>query len=187
MFAMNENNNMNSYWYALRATYGREEKAYNYIKSKGIKVFYPTINKVRIINGKPKKIEQSRMPNIFFAYAPENVIKSFVYDNVNLPYLRFYYRYSHFKNKEPMIVPDYQIESFRKICEIESNDIIITPDIIEKFKQGEMVRVIEGKFKGVIGVVSRYSGQQRVGIVIEGLLSAATAYIPTAFIEKLDI
>lgn len=177
---------MNSYWYALRATYGREEKAYNYITSKGIKAFYPTLTQVKIIDGKPKKIVQSRIPNIFFAYAPENVIKSFVYDNINLPYLRFYYRYSHFKNKEPLIVPDYQIESLRIICRTESDDIIISPDIIKKFQQGDIVRVVDGKFKGVIGVVSRYSGQQRVGIVIEGLLTVATAYIPTAFIEKCE-
>jgi hypothetical protein len=31
--------------------------------------------------------------------------------------------------------------------------------------------------------VARYQGQQRVGIVIDGLLTMATACIPNAFIE----
>ena len=36
---------------------------------------------------------------------------------------------------------------------------------------------------GVTGIVARYQGQQRVGIVIDGLLTMATACIPNAFIE----
>ena len=43
-----------------------------------------------------------------------------------------------------------------------------------------MVRIIDGKFKGVVGRVARYQGQQRVGIVIDGMLTVATAYVPTA-------
>lgn len=50
-------------------------------------------------------------------------------------------------------------------------------------QKGQVVRIIDGKFKGVVGRVARYQGQQRVGIVIDGLLTVATAYIPTAFLE----
>ena len=54
---------------------------------------------------------------------------------------------------------------------------------INKFKEGQRVQVVEGKFKGVEGVVTRFHGQQRVGIVIDGLLTAVTAYIPRAFLK----
>lgn len=37
------------HWYALRTTYGREKKAYDYMTSKGITAFYPTINSVKLI------------------------------------------------------------------------------------------------------------------------------------------
>ena len=90
-----------SHWYALRTTYGREKKAYDYIK---VKVELLSI--VRLVDGKRKTVEESRLPNIFFAYGTEEEIKSFVYDNVNLPYLRFYYRYFHISKKvekEPLI------------------------------------------------------------------------------------
>ena len=30
-------------WYALRTTYGREKKAYDYLVAKGVSAFYPTI------------------------------------------------------------------------------------------------------------------------------------------------
>lgn len=175
------------HWYALRVTYGREKKAYDYLVGKHVEAYYPTIKSVKEVDGKRKTVEESRLPNIFFARGTEEKIKSFVYDNVNLPYLRFYYRHIHKGArliKEPLIVPDCQIEGLKIICASEAEDVIIVPSEITKFKTGQSVRIIDGGFKGVIGKVTRYQGQQRVGVVIEGLLTVATAYIPTAFLVQ---
>lgn len=176
-----------SHWYALRTTYGREKKAYDYIISKGGTAFYPTLSIVRLVDGKRKTVEESRLPNIFFAYGTEEEIKSFVYDNVNLPYLRFYYRYFHISKKvekEPLIVSNNQIESLRIICKADADDIIVSIDEVQKFQKGQAVRILKGNTRGgVTGIVARYQGQQRVGIVIDGLLTMATACIPNAFIE----
>lgn len=155
-----------------------------YIISKGGTAFYPTLSTVKLVDGKRKTVEESRIPNLFFAYGTEEEIKSFVYDNVNLHYLRFYYRHFHIGNKiEPLIIPDNQIESLRIICKADADDIIVSTDEVQKFQKGQAVRIVEGKFKGVTGIVARYQGQQRVGIVIDGLLTMATAYIPNAFLE----
>ena len=102
------------HWYALRTTYGREKKAYDYMTAKGITAFYPTIDTVKLINGKRKVVTESRLPNIFFAHGTEEQLKLFVYDNINLPFLRFYYHHIHIGRrieKTPLIVPDYQMES----------------------------------------------------------------------------
>ena len=175
------------HWYALRTTYGREKKAYDYMTAKGITAFYPTTDTVKLIKGKRKVVTESRLPNIFFAYGTEEQLKSFVYDNVNLPFLRFYYRHVHVGRrieKIPMIVPDYQMDSLKIICAADADEIIISTDRIDKFQKGQVVRIIEGKFKGVTGTVARYQGQQRVGIVIDGLLTVATAYVPSVFLKK---
>lgn len=175
------------HWYALRCTYGREKAAYDYFVAKGIIAFYPTTNAVKIINGKRKVVAESRLPNIFFALGTEEQIKTFVYDNVNLPFLRFYYRHVHVGcriNKTPLIVPDYQMESLKIICAADADNTIVSLDEVPKFKKGQLVRVVDGAFKGVTGIVARYQGQQRVGIVIDGLLTVATAYIPSAFLSK---
>lgn len=177
-----------SRWYALRTTYGREKKAYDYLTAKGILAFYPTLTMMKLVDGKRKAVEESRIPNIFFAYGTEEEIRSFVYDNVNLPYLRFYYRHvgiGKASGKEPLTVPDDQMRSLRIICKAEAEDIVVSTDEVQKFKKGQLVRIIDGKFKGVMGIVARYHGQQRVGIVIDGLLTVATAYVPRAFLESL--
>ncbi len=176
------------HWYALRTTYGREKKAYDYMTAKGITAFYPTTNVVKLIKGKRKVVTESRLPNIFFAYGTEEQLKSFVYDNVNLPFLRFYYRYIHVGRKIekiPMVVPNYQMESLKIVCAAEVDDVIVSIREIPKFEKGQLVRITKGAFAGVIGTVARYKGQQRVAVIMNGLVTAVTAYIPTPYLDSI--
>ena len=177
------------HWYALRTTYGREKKAYDYMTAKGITAFYPTTETVKLIKGKRKVVTESRLPNIFFAYGTEEQLKFFVYDNVNLPFLRFYYHHTHIGSrieKTPLIVPDYQMESLKIACASEENDIIIVSGDIQKFEKGQLVRVVKGEFEGFMGIVARHKGQQRVGIVVDNLLTVLTAYVPSAYCEVIE-
>ena len=178
-----------SHWYALRTTYGREKKAYDYLTAKGITAFYPTTNVVKLIKGKRKVVTESRLPNIFFAYGTEEQLKSFVYDNVNLPFLRFYYRHIHVGRrieKTPLIVPDYQMESLKIICAADADNTIVSLGEVPKFEKGQLVRITDGAFKGVIGRVARWQGQQRVGVVVDDLITFCTAYVPSAFLELIN-
>ena len=178
-----------SHWYALRTTYGREKKAYDYLTAKGITAFYPTTNVVKLIKGKRKVVTESRLPNIFFAYGTEEQLKSFVYDNVNLPFLRFYYRHIHEGRrieKTPLIVPDNQMESLKIICAADADNTIVSLVEIPKFEKGQLVRITDGVFKGVIGRVARWQGQQRVGVVVDDLITFCTAYVPSAFLELIN-
>ena len=45
---------------------------------------------------------------------------------------------------------------------------------------------MEGEFKGVTGKVARYKNHQRVGVVINGLLTVCTAYISSAYIKIIE-
>ena len=80
------------HWYVLRATYGRVQSSCEYLAQKGITVYHPTIFVYRMVNGKRKKLEESRLPNIFFAQSTEETLKTYVFDKLNLPHLRCYYR-----------------------------------------------------------------------------------------------
>ncbi len=178
------------HWYALRCTYGREKQAYEHIINNKGTAYYPQRTVTKLINGKRTTVEESYLPNILFAYGTFDEVKTFVYNNVNdaTKPLRFYYRHFHVGRKiekEPLIVPSSQMESLKIICAAEAADILIVPDEVRKFEEGQQVRIIEGQFKGVIGKVARYHGQQRVGVIIDGVVTAITAYIPNAFLEKI--
>lgn len=177
------------HWYALRCTYGREKAAYDYFVAKGIIAFYPTTNAVKIINGKRKVVAESRLPNIFFAFGTEKQIKTFVYHNVNLPFLRFYYRHIHEGNtikKTPLVVPDNQMESLKIICAADADNTFVSLVKVPKFEKGQQVKVIDGTFKGVTGRVARWHGQQRVAVIVDGLVTVCTAYVPSAFLETMN-
>ena len=174
------------HWYALRTTYGREKKAYDYMTAKGITAFYPTQKTVKIIKGKRKIVTESLLPNIFFAYGTLNQLKIFVHDNINLPFLRFYYRHVHVGRiieKIPMTVPDYQMESLKIICAADTDNTIVSFVKVPKFEKGQLVKIIDGTFKGVVGRVARWQGQQRVAVVMQDLVTVVTAYVPSAYCE----
>lgn len=104
-------------------------------------------------------------------------LKTFVYDNVNLPLPLFLLSsHTHLDSKivkVPLVVPDNQINSQKIVCAADSDDIVASTEEVAKFKSGQKVQTIDGKFNGVVGVVARYHSQQRAGIVIDGLLQRA--------------
>ena len=142
-----------------------------------------------MVNNKLQKVTQSCMLNIFFARGTEEELKTYVYDNINLPYLRFYCRRVGIGDElrhEPLIVPDYQLENLRLVLADQSGGLVVVPKDEHKFDKGATVRVTDGTFKGVVGKVARYCGHQRVAIIIDGIVTIATTYIPSAYLEKID-
>lgn len=175
-------------WYALRTTYSREKQAYDYITTHGGTAYLPTLKIHKEVDGKHVTQLQSRIPNILFAHGTLKEVQHFVYDNKNLPYLRFYYSQERFDGKlvrRPLIVPERQMESLRILCAIDDGNITLVPQNDTHFAKGQLVRITQGRFAGVTGRVARYQGQQRVAVIIEGLITIATAYIPTAFLTPI--
>lgn len=172
------------YWYVLRCTYGRERKAYDFFIKEGYKAFYPIITTINYDDVKSKDVRELCLPNILFVYATFEQLKVYVYDNLNpnTKYLRFYYNQSHNGAKEPMIIPNDQMDSLMRICAIESEDKHLEPFVVEKFKYGQLARVTTGAFEGVKGIVKRYKGQQRVGLVVGNLFTVTTSYVPKDFL-----
>ena len=175
-------------WYVLRTTYSREQQAYAYITTHGGTAYLPTLKVHKEVDGKHVTQLQSRIPNILFAHGTLKEVQHFVYDNKNLPYLRFYYSQERFDGKlvrRPLIVPERQMESLRILCAIDDGNIALVPQNDTHFHKGQEVRITQGRFAGVTGRVARYQGQQRVAVIIEGLITIATAYIPTAFLTPI--
>ena len=176
-------------WFVIRATYGQEEKGIKHLKDEGIRVFIPTITKIKVIDGVRKPVTTSCLPNMIFALSTEKKLKGLVERNSKAPYLRFYCRYyldAGVRRRQIITVPDVQMDSFMKICETRNSDIRICNEVIHKFAKGEYVRVIAGPFEGVQGRVVSIYGKKRVGIVIDNLVTVMTSYVPDAYLEKIE-
>ena len=178
-------------WYVLRATYGRTEKALGYLRAKNVETYLPMHNVIKEINGKRKHISEPMLPNIIFAYMTREKTYEFVKEPaLTAKWLKYYTDKTKPLEKEtgknpPVTIPDNEMLNFIKLTSVNSEHIMVLPTERCHFKSGDLVRVIDGAFTGVVGRVGRAAGQQRVFVVLEGVCNVATAYIPNDFIQKI--
>lgn len=87
--------------------------------------------------------------------------------------------------RKPLVIPDEQMDAFRMWHEVDDDHKIFAQEGSCSLKNGDKVTIVEGKFKGISGMVSRVKGQLRVGVNIEGVGVIFTAYIPKAFLKLI--
>lgn len=176
-------------WYVFRASYGREDKASDYIVEDGTYVYIAKRYARKSVNGKQKKVLETLIPNLLFVYTTEDKAKEYVKDTPSLSYLTYYYNHFELDDDQknpPLTVSCKEMENFIIATCNKSEHLKFVDDEQCHFKGGEIVKIIDGSFKGVEGRVARVSGQQRVIVTLTNVGLVSTAYIPTAFIKILD-
>lgn len=94
--------------------------------------------------------------------------------------------YINLQTKQVRVIPDKEMEMFM-IVTSAPNETIIPLDIQDQeFLQGQIVRVLDGPFKGAEGVIKRIKGDRRLLIQITGVGVIATSFIPPQYLEKVD-
>ena len=173
-------------WYVLRASYGREDKASDYIVEDGTFVYIAKRYARKSVNGKRKKVLEILIPNLLFVYTTKDKAEEYVKNTPSLFFLTYYY--NHFELDEtqknpPLTVSHKEMENFIIATRSKNEHLKFVDEAQCHFKGGETVRVIDGLFKGVEGRIARVSGQQRVVITLSQVGLVSTAYVPTAFIQ----
>ena len=173
-------------WYVFRASYGRENKASDYIVEDGTYVYIAKRYAHKTVNGKQKKVLENLIPNLLFVYTTEEKAEEYVKNTPALSYITYYY--NHFELDEtqknpPLTVSCKEMENFIIATCNNSEHLKFVEESQCHFKSGETVKVIDGPFKGIEGRVARVSGQQRVIITLTDIGLISSAYIPTAFLE----
>jgi transcription antitermination factor NusG len=178
-------------WHVLRATYGRAKQVYDYITQDGVDSdAYIAMHYVKKRkNGKTRRIKKPLIPGILFVYCTDSIIETYVKDTPAIHFVRYYYNHLiHYPDgtNPPLKVTYPQMMNFIKATSIDDDNIQVIDERFVKYQSGDLVKIVEGKFAGVVGRVARAAGQQRVIINLDGVALIATAYIPTAFLEKID-
>ena len=176
-------------WYVFRASYGREDKAANYIINDGTYAYVAKRYTRKSVNGQQKKVLESLIPNLLFVYTTEVQAWEYVKDTPDLSYLTYYY--NHFERDEnqknpPLTISCREMENFIRATANMNEHLLYVMEEQCHFKSGETVKVIDGPFIGVEGRVARVVGQQRVVLSLSNIGLVSTAYIPTAFLQKID-
>lgn len=170
-------------WFVFRASYGREDKAADFMIEHGTYAYVAKRYVRKSVNNRQEKVLESLIPGLLFVYTMAPKAEEYVQ---TLAFLSYYY--NHFvKNAEgknpPLTVSCQEMENFI-LATCNHNEHLMAVDESQcRFKGGETVRVTEGSFAGVVGKVVRVGGQQRVLVTLQNVGSIATAYVPSAFLE----
>ena len=80
-------------------------------------------------------------------------------------------------------VPDHEMENFMRVASAESDNVIFLDykDFIGK--EGKRVRINEGTFAGVEGVIKRIKKNKHVVVQIEGVAAVAIAFVPSSYLS----
>ena len=176
-------------WYVFRASYGREDKALDYIVEDGTFVYIAKRYTRKTVNGKQKKVLETLIPNLLFVYTNKEKAEEYVKNTPALSYLTYYYNHFELDDDQknpPLTVSCKEMENFIIATCNKSEHLKFVDESQCHFKGGEIVKITDGNFKGVEGRVARVSGQQRVIVTLTNVGLVSTAYIPTAFIRTIE-
>lgn len=185
-------------WYVLRASYGREMVAEDLFIDNHIYAYVAKRYNWIEVNGRPKKVLQKLISNLIFAYLTQQEAEVFVKNNNPeepspcprlATFLSFYY--DHFSEGEnwrnpPLTIPEHEMLNFIRATCTHDENILLLDGNDYRYKSDDEVQVVFGPFKGVRGRVIRARGQQRVLVRLSQIdCLCATAYVPSAFLQKV--
>ena len=172
----------NHEWFVLRVTYNRTQKAHGIISTYDVQSYMPMHYVIKKEIGKKKRILQPLLPNLLFVYTTREQANELVKKRIDEPSFIKYYldktKPLESNGKHPPLKISFNsMINFIKVTSTDSEHVRIVTEQQCNYKSGDIVRIIEGAFKGEEGKIARIAGQQRVGVEIEGLCLVATAYM----------
>lgn len=170
-------------WFALRVTYRRELKVQERLNELEIKSFVPMMTVREEKGGKIFRRQVQAVGNLIFVQASRKAVEEYMLSEGDR-------RMTHFiwdkVTRQPIVIPEKQIEDFIRISTESSDDAIYLSKVSEKLRGGMKVKVRRGPFVGVTGTVVRLRKSRRVLVELPGVLAVASAYIPIEDLEVLD-
>lgn len=168
-------------WFVLRVTYNRAEKAHDYFRRHKIKSYLP-MHKVRgrDAQGRKKKPEPL-LQGLIFVYEKEEKVRELVKETPKLSYLRYYYNRLAVNpdgTEKKLTLPYAEMINFIVITSIKNPLVKVVNSENCHFKSGDLVKVVRGEFKDVVGRVARVGSQTCVVAELRNVCLVATAYIP---------
>lgn len=194
-------------WFVFRASYGREDKAADLLKSLHTDTYVArhTVY-VKKKTGGVKSVVKKLLPNLIFAYLTKEESRLFTKgpeshgmlftnrtraDQILIAELSaiISYYYNHFETDDfgknpPLTIPYRQMQDF-VIATCTERDVMPVDDRL--FQKGDEVEVIMGEFKGLRGrVIRQQRNKQRLLFQLPCLGSFSSALIPTAYFRKIE-
>ena len=170
--SVNPKISVNNHWFAFYTKPKHEYKAEQFIKSIDLDCYLPTITTLKQWSDRKKKVT-------------EPLFKGYIF--VNCTERERYYALQHESiistvnfSGQPARIPDWQIENLKKM--LDENREVFVKDMIA---EGTKVKIIDGPFSGVTGIVVMSDDHGKVfGVTIDLLRRTVLVKLPKESIIK---
>ncbi len=161
------------FWLAFYTRPRHEFTARTDILHHGIEVYLPVITVLKKWSDRKKRVTEPLFKSYIFAYCNEAERLQVLQSKSVVTTV--------FHNGKPARVPDWQIEGVRKMLE---GDEEVT--IVEGIKKGVRVKIKDGPFAGIEGVIYETGNNEKyVAVAIDILNRSVIAKLPVRDIEVL--
>ena len=176
-------------WFPMRVAYGREERVIaikDYLDTLSIESFLPMQRKAEEVNGRVKYMLRPAINNLIFIHATKKTISDLKHTRKQLLPLR-YMMWHPTGDKQPTIIsiPDYQMENFIRVASVQDDRVMFFQGKDFSHKIGRRVKITDGIFKDVEGIVCRVKKDRRVVVSLDGVASIAISYISPSLLEEI--
>ena len=167
--------NSNKHWHPLYTKPRQEFKAEQQLAAIGLEYYLPTITRLKQWSDRKKKVTEPLFRGYIFVYGEEisrlralqqeSIVRSLIF------------------NKKPAYVQDWEIDNLRKMLAAKKE-----VSIKNLMAHGTKVRVIDGPFKDVEGVVTYTPNNEReLAVVINLLKRSVVVFLPPeCVVKKID-
>jgi hypothetical protein len=165
----------------MRVTYHRELKIKSLLDELGIENFLPMhYELIETKTGGKKSVLTPAIHNLLFVHSTQERLTELKMTREELSPMRYIMKRSLDKQSEILTVPDQQMDNFMRVASVQDDRVMFLDcnNFINKI--GQRVKIIDGFFAGVEGVIKRINKNKRVVVQLEGLAAVAIAFIPSS-------
>ena len=171
------------HWFPMRVTYHREMKIKGLLDGLGVENFLPMHYEiVETKTGGKKRMLVPAIHNLIFVRSTQEFLTSLKMSHEGFAPMRYIMKRPVSKDdkSEIITVPDWQMKNFMRVASVQDDRVMFLDNNGYINKIGQRVKVIDGFFSGVEGVVKRINKNKRVVVQLEGLAAVAIAFVPAS-------
>ena len=166
-----------SRWYACRTRARAEKKVDRLLTAAGITSYVPLIERVRAWSDRSKRVAFPLFPGYVFARSTLDSLPEIVRTPNLIEIVRV--------NGAPTPIRETEIESIRSLVH-GSQAIGEEPAAHEYLVRGQEVRVTQGPFKDMVGILTEVRGKTKIVVRLTAIRQAVSVEIASGFVLPVN-
>lgn len=165
------------FWHALYVRSRSEKKVLSQLEDMGFQAYLPQITVVKQWSDRRKKVEEPLFKSYVFVRSNDKEYISILNVYGVVKFVTF--------EKKAVVVPENQILAIKKFVSDYEHGEEYKMSNNEDLKVGQMVRIINGPMKGLVGKLEQIQNKRHLIVYIEVVGQFIPVHIPRAKVEPV--